>query len=347
MISIIIPIYNSEPYIEKCLDSITKQTYKDLELICVDDNSTDNTPSMLRDFANKDSRIKIITNDATKGISESRNKGLEVARGEWIMFVDSDDWMELDCCLQAMEIARQSKADTVMWCYVREFETKSLPKVFETKKRIWEGKEVGHLRRRMFGPYHEELSRPDLLDAWGTIWGKLYSRQVIKSGSPTTFVDTNIVGTAEDVIFNIDYLAKAKKVVYEPHAWYHYRKSMESYSNRHRADLISKWDKLYNEMEQRIKEQHLGNDFQMALQNRIALGTLGLSIISFRSKGSLMNKYKELKKILNKERQHNALQKLELNYFAPHWKVYYFAAKHKIMPLFMPIQMVINKMIDK
>lgn len=347
MISIIIPAYNCEAYIGHCLDSLLAQSHSDLEVICVDDGSRDNTRNILKQYAERDNRVVLVLRDTNKGISASRNEALKRAKGDWVMFVDSDDWIAPDNCRLALETAEQQHADTVVWCYTREFESQSLPKVFEARERVWAKNDVNNLQRRMFGPYQEELARPDLLDAWGTIWGKLYSRRIINSGIATTFVDTNVVGTAEDVVFNIDYMGKAQKVVYVPQPWYHYRKNMESYSNIHREDLVKKWDKLYDEMERRITEGHLGKDFEEALQNRIALGVLGLSIIAMRSSGSWKEKYHSLREILNKDRQHQALTQLQLKYFSPHWKVYYFAAKHKWTPLFMMLQMVINKIIDK
>ena len=347
MISIIIPIYNAEAYLEKCLDSIVSQTYPDLEIICVDDGSTDHSADILKAYQKEDSRFSVISHPTNKGISASRNEALRLAKGDWVMFVDSDDWIAPDNCQKALETAIMQRADAVMWCYTREFETQSLPKIFETEERIWEDKEVRQLQRRMFGPYREELARPDLLDAWGTIWGKLYSRRVINDDVPITFVDTNVVGTAEDVVFNIDYLDKARKVVYAPQPWYHYRKVMGSYSTTHRADLIGKWDKLYDEMQRRINKYLLGTEYEEALQNRIAFGVLGLSIIALRGDGSWSEKYHELKTILHRDRQRHALKRLRLSYLAPHWKVYYFAAKHRITPLFMVLQVAINKIIDK
>ncbi len=347
MISIVIPAYNSGKHLEACMDSVLSQSHADLQVICVDDGSHDNTHAILERYASQDQRITLITHSKNRGISASRNEALEVARGEWVMFVDSDDWLAPDNCEKALATAKQHQADTVIWCYTREFESQSLPKVFETREQVWEEEAVRRIRRRMIGPYQEELARPDLLDAWGTIWGKLYSRELIAGGTPTLFVDTNVVGTAEDVVFNIDYLGKARKVVYVPQPWYHYRKNMESYSNVHRADLVGKWDKLYDEMERRIKAQHLGNDFKEALQNRIALGVLGLSIIALRSKGTWREKYHALKAILGRERQHAALMQLPLTHFAPHWKIYYYAAKHQLTLPFMALQVVINNMIDK
>lgn len=347
MVSIIVPTYNSERHIKQCLDSILSQSHSDLELICVDDGSTDGTLEILERYASKDSRMKLIKRRENKGISSARNAALSIAHGEWLMFIDSDDWISPNTCEKAIATARLHEADTVAWCYTREFASLSLPKIFETAQRVWEGDDVHTLHRRMYGPYREELARPDLLDAWGTIWGKLYSRRLVMEDTAITFVDTQVVGTAEDVVFNIDYFSRAKKVVYVPEPWYHYRKDMGSYSNRHRDDLCAKWDRLYDAMEQRITTQQLGEDVKEALQNRIALGVLGLGVIAMRSEGTWKEKYRSLYALLRRDRQHKALQQLDLHYFPIHWRLFYYSAKHQLTPLFMAMQTAIGRIIDK
>lgn len=93
LISIIIPVYNTEKYLEKCLDSVLNQTYKNLEIICINDGSTDSSPDILQKYSEKDDRVKII-NKKNSGVSHSRNVGIEQANGEWITFIDSDDYIE-------------------------------------------------------------------------------------------------------------------------------------------------------------------------------------------------------------------------------------------------------------
>ena len=95
-ISVIIPVYNTEKYLEQCLSSIISQTYKNLEIICVNDGSVDNSLDILEKFKLLDDRITVITQD-NQGQSAARNKGLELATGDWITFVDSDDWVSVDC----------------------------------------------------------------------------------------------------------------------------------------------------------------------------------------------------------------------------------------------------------
>lgn len=94
-ISIIIPIFNTEKYLEKCLKSIINQSMSDIEIICINDGSTDNSLEILEDFAQKDNRIKII-NQKNKKQGAARNRGVEIASGEYIGYVDSDDWVDTD-----------------------------------------------------------------------------------------------------------------------------------------------------------------------------------------------------------------------------------------------------------
>lgn len=97
LFSIIIPIYKVQDYLEKCVDSVCSQTYRDIEIILVDDGSPDNCPSICDEYAKKDSRVKVIHKE-NGGLSDARNSGLDAAMGEYIIFVDSDDYIEIDAC---------------------------------------------------------------------------------------------------------------------------------------------------------------------------------------------------------------------------------------------------------
>ena len=113
-ISVIIPVYNTENYLKECLNSVINQTFKDIEIICVNDGSTDNSLSILEEYARTDSRIKII-NQKNQGVSSSRNNGIKSARGEYIMFLDSDDLYKPDLCEKVVEKIDSQSPDIVMW----------------------------------------------------------------------------------------------------------------------------------------------------------------------------------------------------------------------------------------
>src|SRR5574344_49484 len=112
-VSFIIPIFNTEKYLKQCLNSIISQTLSDIEIICINDGSTDNSLCILENFAKKDKRIKVI-NQKNKGQSAARNKGITLAKGEYIAFVDSDDWAQPDMLEKMYNRATQDDTDVTM-----------------------------------------------------------------------------------------------------------------------------------------------------------------------------------------------------------------------------------------
>ena len=118
-ISVVVPVYNVEAYLERCLDSLINQTLSDIEIICVNDGSTDSSPEKLEEFAKKDSRIKII-NQENGGLSAARNTGIEAATGEYIGFVDSDDYVDLDFYEKLYNAATSHNADISCTSIIRK-----------------------------------------------------------------------------------------------------------------------------------------------------------------------------------------------------------------------------------
>lgn len=117
-VSIIVPVYNTEEYLQKCLDSLTNQTLKNIEIICVNDGSTDNSLKILQDNAIKDNRIKII-NQENKKQGAARNAGMQIAIGEYIGFVDSDDWVDFDFYEKLYSAAKKHSFDIALGTNVR------------------------------------------------------------------------------------------------------------------------------------------------------------------------------------------------------------------------------------
>ena len=117
-ISVIIPVYNVEKYLNECLDSVLAQTFKDFEVICVNDGSTDNSPEILRQYADKDQRVKIVTQN-NQGLSMARNNGLKEACGRYVYFVDSDDAIHPQCLEIAYSLAEKQQADLVCFSYIK------------------------------------------------------------------------------------------------------------------------------------------------------------------------------------------------------------------------------------
>ena len=117
-VSVIIPVYNSKNYLNKCIESLINQTFNDIEFIFVNDGSTDNSLSILEQYSKKDSRIKII-NQKNQGISQARNRGMKEAKGRYIGFIDSDDWVDLDFYQKLYSSIIETNADIAVSSIIR------------------------------------------------------------------------------------------------------------------------------------------------------------------------------------------------------------------------------------
>ena len=115
MISVIIPVYNVEDYLHVCINSVLRQSYQDFEIICIDDASTDSSLEILEYFAQKDSRVKILKNDSNKGQGYSRNKGLGMAKGKYISFLDGDDWFSPNTFEISIKKIKQDNLDFLIF----------------------------------------------------------------------------------------------------------------------------------------------------------------------------------------------------------------------------------------
>lgn len=122
MISIIIPVYNTEKYLQKCVESIMKQTYQDFEIIIVDDGSNDSSPGLCDSFAAENSKIKVI-HQKNGGLSDARNKGIEKSTGDYILFLDSDDYMNENALQNLVDVQQNYKADLVISAYCRTYDS--------------------------------------------------------------------------------------------------------------------------------------------------------------------------------------------------------------------------------
>ena len=343
MISIIVPVYNVEAYLPQCLDSLIHQTYQDLEIICVNDGSTDGSLEILQQYAARDKRIKLVTRE-NRGISVSRNDALENAIGEYVMFVDSDDWISEQTCEKALNAIQTNDCDLVLWSYIREFDNKSLPNYLYDKVTIWDDSK--ELCRRIVGPIDEELKTPQKLDSYGTVWGKLFKRELIETDTPIRFVDTKEIGTCEDVLFNIEYTLRTKKSVYIPNLLYHYRKLRTSFTSKYRESLPEQWKKLYTEIKEILIRNDVFKDFKDAYQNRISLGILGLGLNVTFSPFPFPEHLKMIQKLLNSDHYKEAVCSLSLRFFPIHWMFFYYCAQKGYSLVVLILLKLINRLIS-
>ena len=336
LVSIIVPVYNTEKYIRECLNSLIQQSYSHIEIIAVDDGSTDNSLCLLKELSTKDNRLKVFS-QPNQGVSAARNLALSKATGIYIMFVDADDWIEsstIEECLQAI-----GDADVCFFAYVREINNRSLPKLLFSQTQLFTEEACKQLQRRMIGPVGEELANPGMLDSLGTIWGKLYRREILDG---TSFIDLKIIGTAEDSLFNCNVFRKIQKAVYINKTFYHYRKfNIGAETKRYKPQLFQQWNRLFEYMKATATDE-IG---QKALYNRIALSIIGLGLNECLSPDTLKAKTAKIAEIIGQPHYRKAYKELDLIYFPIHWKVFFFVAKYNIKKVLILFVLCIKKII--
>lgn len=321
LISIIVPAYNVADYLSTCLDSLLHQTYSNIEIIIVNDGSTDRTLDVIKLYHSKDKRIRLI-DQANKGVSECRNIALKKALGEYILFVDADDWLDDNTVHTCLEMMQKIDADVCFFSYVSEFPKKSHIRSLYSDNRIFEGRDCENLQRRMIGPIREELAMPQYLDSYGTIWGKFYRKGLLKGVS---FEDLKKIGSAEDSLFNCFVFQKVKKAVYINHPFYHYRRNNVSVTSRFRPHLLQQWTCLFEKMAETAQNE----ETKEALQNRIAISLLGYSLNVYAADLNFWQKKQLISICLNSPIYEKAYQQIKYSYFPIYWRLFYISAKHK------------------
>lgn len=329
LISVIVPIYNAEKYLPQCLDSILNQTYRNLEIVCVNDGSTDGSFSVLSEYAKRDSRI-IVKDKINGGVSKARNMGLDIITGEYVLFVDADDWLEPDTCEQAFDAMSECDCDVVLWSYVSERKgAQSFKQLFAGDRVFDEGECRDLLHRRFVGIIGEELAHPELADSLCPVWGKLYKRDLI-ADSGVRFTDLSEIGTYEDGLFNLEVFGFVKKAVYLDKCFYHYRRNNEdSATSRYNPNLFDQWQTLFGRMNKYIADNDLPKVYKDALYNRIAMSILGLGLNIMSADVSCAQKMKMLKEVTLNPRYIKSYNQLSFQYLPFHWKVFYWCAKKR------------------
>lgn len=210
-VTIIIPVYNAEKHLKMCLDSVINQTLKEIEIICIDDKSTDNSPEILKEYEHNDKRVKIIKNIENKGTGYSRNIGLKESLGEYIMLLDSDDWYEPQACEKAYTQINNNKDDIVFFNYTKNFEYNN------TKEKI---NVVGEL----FDIYKNNSIKISKIDRKTRFLGSyhcmsIYDKKFLKLNN----IEYTNTTSYEDTVFRIKALSFAENISVINENLYNYR----------------------------------------------------------------------------------------------------------------------------
>jgi len=254
-VSIIVPVYNAEKYLKRCINSLTGQTLKDIEIILVDDSSTDSSLEICRKMASEDSRITVI-HKVNEGAGYARNAALERVKGEYIGFMDSDDFAKEDMFETLYCKAKEYSSDLVMSgvlfvdgnMFSKEGEC--IRKTYFEKDTHFDTKDsLKELRMGIVGalPGDKDDSKYGM-----SIWKNLFKAEIIKSNNITFKSEREML--SEDALFMIDYISCIKKATGINEAFYNYCRNEDSISKSYKKDRFEKSLVFVSEVEKRFKK---------------------------------------------------------------------------------------------
>lgn len=273
-ISIVVPVYNVGEFLGQCIESLCGQTYSNIEIILVNDGSTDNSLAVMQHYAEMDKRIKII-DQINAGANAARNAGLSVATGEWICFVDGDDWVDLQMGMELSKYFRND-LDIIFYSFRSVYPHKTTAYIYEESDYEITGDEFRELQvatLNRLGKYKFGVKRLETV----SVCDKLYRTKFLKQNR-LQFDES--LPKLQDLCFNLMVYDYAKKgyVVNKP--FYNYRIHQMSVSKRYQADIVQKFEVIHIFLDKFMSE-HSGNDMQRAYYERIATHLRTCVVLNF------------------------------------------------------------------
>ncbi len=260
-VTVVVPVYNVEQYINQCLDSLIKQTLREIEIIVVDDGSPDNCPQIIDEYASKDERITPV-HKQNEGVSVARNVGIEKARGEYLYFVDSDDWLEEDALKTLYEVAQRDHADVVIGDYKRiYYDGKSIavttfPHDFTTRSK----ETIQTIQKAVFCNGYSNFHAPEFSSCRGLAapWHQMVRKSLILDNNIR--FNPRVKGMFDDGLFTLEVYEYAQVVSYVNKICYNYRIATASLTKGYNPALLDKYVLALQEIDKTIARLNKTDD---------------------------------------------------------------------------------------
>ncbi len=265
LVTIVLPIYNVEKYLKRCIQSVVNQTYRNLEIILVDDGSPDNCPSICDEWAKKDNRIKVV-HKANAGLGMARNTGIDNATGEYIFFLDSDDCVDETLVEKCVASAQENNSDVVVF---------SRHNVYDDGRTVSRKIHVPTMLFDNAGIVNELL--PSMFTyrmGFGvSAWSKMYRLDTLKHSNVRFRSEREII--SEDAYFALEYYPRIAAVSVVPECLYYYYKRNDSLSRSYKPDRQTRNDDFLQKSLDYVKENHLPSVLNANIMSRYHALTLG------------------------------------------------------------------------
>ncbi len=292
-VSIIVPVYNVEKYIHICIDSLINQSLKNIEIILIDDESSDSCGYICDEYKKQDNRIKVI-HKKNEGLGMARNSGLKIAQGEYIAFVDSDDFVSCHMYEILYLKCKECNADTCICGYKHYITDKKIiyEKLPVNNDRYENDEIIDNILINMIGS-EPHYPKDDFIGM--SVWKGIYSAELIKKNNLKFVSERKYI--SEDIIFQIDYFKYSKCTALISQCLYYYRNNNKSLTKTYKKDRFEKEKFLYYELEKRLKEENIYERSILRL-NRTFIGRVRVCIEQeAHCNKKIINRLKRIKKI--------------------------------------------------
>lgn len=266
-ISIIVPIYNVEKFLDRCVQSLRNQTLQDIEIILIDDQSPDNCPKMCDEYAEQDSRIRVI-HKKNGGLGYARNSGMEIATGEYVAFVDSDDYVDLDMFESMYAMALKYNADFVrVDNYKERLDGTIVNKDYVPPMREGYYNQTELREKLLFTQLGMNPSDDGTKYVSCSVWRNIYRKEIIDRLGLRFVSERELI--SEDIPFNMEFMMNCERAAVINEKFYHYIVNEKSLTQTYRADRFERELILYHELINRAQKLRIYDQCKIRLERHL------------------------------------------------------------------------------
>ena len=333
LVSIVVPVYNAAQTLEKCVGSLTTQTFDKIEILLVNNGSTDNSLDVCKNIAAKDSRIKVIDH-YEKGVSTARNRGIEVSSGDYVMFVDADDWIDTNVCEVFANLNSKYNYDLFCFSALYRKENKSVESfLYAENVDLLSPEQKESLQIKVLSPQAPKLDYKVNTRFAGSACGKFYKREILQKNNLRFATETTI---SEDCLFNTLALDYFCRIGYTKDYFYYYEQHDDSAQNSYRPNSDKYFGFVINQMQKWLMATHKSQRFIDAancLFIHYLFGIMKEDVFQKNNKLSFIIRKNRLKEILSYKVFYYIINSVNTLYFSASERIVLYLMKKKCYSL--------------